>query len=237
MRSLLPVLLVLSLAGPTAAAELKMARTPSSLDVSGHEKQMAMLSPSLRSWVTTQARATLDSGVDPDPNLIARDAQTRLAGQDFSSSDIEAMVQLVMMECARQADADLREAMAEMRAANEHKAAMRERAKAQREDAKAASKSAGAEIVGPEASAICVDPPCQPQIILAQPRLELANAGAAAGQALPPDAELDSMSEIGEMTSLRLQMYMDRRAKAFEALSNLMKKQSDTSSTIISNLK
>ena len=142
-----------------------------------------------------------------------------------------------MMECTRQADADLREAMAQMRAAHERKAAMRETAKAQREGAKSASTSASAEIAGPEASAICVDPPCQHQLVPAQPRLELANVGAAAEQSPPPAADSDSLSEASEIMSLRLQMYMDRRSKAIEALSNLMKKQSDTSSTIISNLK
>ena len=72
---------------------------------------------------------------------------------------------------------------------------------------------------------------------MAQPRLELANVGAAAGQSPPSEADSDSLSEASEIMSLRLQMYMDRRSKAIEALSNLMKKQSDTSSTIISNLK
>jgi len=237
MRSLLPVLLVLSLAGPAAAAELNIASGPSSLDASGHEKRMAMLSPSLRGWVATQARATLDGGAEPDPNLISRDARARLVGQDFSRSDIEALVQLVMEECARQADSDLRDAMAQMRAANERKAATREMAKSQREAAKSASTSARAEIVGPAASAICVDPPCRPQVATAQPGLELASVGAAAGHLTPPEADSDSMSETDEMTSLRLQMYMDRRSKALEALSNLMKKQSDTASTITSNLK
>jgi hypothetical protein len=48
---------------------------------------------------------------------------------------------------------------------------------------------------------------------------------------------LDSMSEIGETESLRLQMAMDRMSKMMSALSNLMKKISDTSSAIVQNLK
>jgi hypothetical protein len=46
--------------------------------------------------------------------------------------------------------------------------------------------------------------------------------------------QLDSMSE---MTSIRLQMAMDRRAKFVEALSNIMKKIDSTSETIVQNLK
>lgn len=50
-------------------------------------------------------------------------------------------------------------------------------------------------------------------------------------------AELDSMSEMGETESLRLQMAMDRMSKMMSTLSNLMKKASETSSGIIQNLK
>ena len=49
--------------------------------------------------------------------------------------------------------------------------------------------------------------------------------------------DLDSMSEMGEMESLRLQMAMDRMSKMMSTLSNLLKKISDTSSQIVQNLK
>ena len=50
-------------------------------------------------------------------------------------------------------------------------------------------------------------------------------------------SQLDSFSDMAEQMQLRLQMAMDRRSKFIEALSNLMKKQSDTASAIIGNLK
>jgi len=49
--------------------------------------------------------------------------------------------------------------------------------------------------------------------------------------------KLDSMNEMGEMTSLRLQMMMDRRSKLISTLSNIMKKISTTQDTLIQNLK
>jgi ABC-type transporter Mla subunit MlaD len=49
--------------------------------------------------------------------------------------------------------------------------------------------------------------------------------------------QLQSISDITETMQLRLQMYMDRRSKFVEALSNIMKKQSDTAAAIIANLK
>jgi hypothetical protein len=49
--------------------------------------------------------------------------------------------------------------------------------------------------------------------------------------------ELDSLSEMGEMESLRLQMAMDRMSKLMSTLSNLLKKISDTAQSITQNLK
>jgi hypothetical protein len=49
--------------------------------------------------------------------------------------------------------------------------------------------------------------------------------------------DLHSMSEMGEMESLRLQMVMDQMSKLMSTLSNILKKFSDTSQSIIQNLK
>jgi hypothetical protein len=49
--------------------------------------------------------------------------------------------------------------------------------------------------------------------------------------------KLDSLSELGEMESLRLQMAMDRKSKLMSTLSNLMKRWTDTASAITQNLK
>jgi hypothetical protein len=48
----------------------------------------------------------------------------------------------------------------------------------------------------------------------------------------------DDLREImGETNALRMQMAMDRRAKAMEALSTMMRKMSDTSNGIVENIK
>lgn len=48
---------------------------------------------------------------------------------------------------------------------------------------------------------------------------------------------LDGMNEMSEMTSLRLQMTMDRRSKFISTLSNMMKKISSTQDTLVQNIK
>ena len=53
-----------------------------------------------------------------------------------------------------------------------------------------------------------------------------------------PTANLDSLSDMGESTSLRLQMAMDRESKIMSALSNVVEKDGgDTAQNIIDNLK
>lgn len=47
----------------------------------------------------------------------------------------------------------------------------------------------------------------------------------------------DDLSEMSEIDSMRLQTAMDRRAKATEVLSNMLRKTSDTQQDIIDNLK
>jgi hypothetical protein len=49
--------------------------------------------------------------------------------------------------------------------------------------------------------------------------------------------DLDSMNEMSEMTSMRLQMAMDRRSKFVETLSNMLKKIDGTQEAIIQNMK
>lgn len=49
--------------------------------------------------------------------------------------------------------------------------------------------------------------------------------------------DMDSMSEMGETESLRLQMAMDRLSKMMSTLGNLLKKISDTQQSITQNMK
>ncbi len=51
------------------------------------------------------------------------------------------------------------------------------------------------------------------------------------------DRQLDAVAGGGDLEAMRLQAYMDRNSKFMESTSSIMKKMSDTSSGIISNLK
>jgi hypothetical protein len=45
------------------------------------------------------------------------------------------------------------------------------------------------------------------------------------------------MSDIGEMRSLSLQMYMDKKSQLMEMISNFMKKEGSTAGQVVANLK
>jgi hypothetical protein len=49
--------------------------------------------------------------------------------------------------------------------------------------------------------------------------------------------QLDSLAEMGQMESLRLQMAMDRLSKLMSTVSNLLKRTSETAASITQNLK
>ncbi|MCC6810761.1 MAG: hypothetical protein IT381_25250 [Deltaproteobacteria bacterium] len=51
------------------------------------------------------------------------------------------------------------------------------------------------------------------------------------------EENLDTMADMTDLVQTRLQMYMDRRQKAIETLSNVMKKMSETMQTLVANQK
>jgi len=126
--------------------------------------------------------------------------------------DIEAIAFLVLMEATRSAQEDLKAIMAEVKAITNAKAQLRSMLD-QQTDRGLDLFSANAVI-----SALIT-------------RAELC----CAVEGMQND--LDSMSELSETESLRLQMAMDRISKFMSTLSNILKKMSDTASQITQNLK
>ena len=170
-------------------------------------------SPAVRAWV--QDEGLRQAHGNPSESAVAGAARERF-GNDLSSMDIDALIQLVMMEAAQQEDQELRDQIAQMRAANQQKRAQREAAQKMHKEQAASQDAIHAESARAEPSGSRADPD--------------------ANDATDKD-DSDSLGDLTEMQQLRLQMYMERRQKAYEMLSNIMKKQSDTQDAIIGNLK
>lgn len=145
---------------------------------------------------------------------------------NLSELDIEALCFIVLMEAAKSAQEDLRAIMAEVKAINEAKQTQRELLTTMqdiRDDGcgpdEGESDDGDAEYEDGD------DDPCASRLQALSNRIDEIRD------------QLDSLNEAGEVQQLRLQIIMERRAKAYETLSNLLKKMSDTASTIVANLK
>jgi hypothetical protein len=124
-----------------------------------------------------------------------------------AATDVNALAFTVMMEAAKSAQDDLKAIMAKVTAINSQKKKLRELIKEKQTGNLDFEATFQVMAVGMDA---LID--------------QMKN-------------DLDSMTEMGEMESLRLQMAMDRLSKMMSTLSNLLKKISDTASQITQNLK
>ena len=172
--------------------------------------------------------------------------------RNVANGDIEAIAFIVLMQAARSMDEDLKMIMARVKAATAAKARLRELiSKVGRDVTKnAGATEKGGQLdfsagLGNEAAYHIVPMPVadvesSSGITLVETDLypeRITRTGQIQAVLDDLDGRLDSLSDLGEMESLRLQMIMDRRSKSLETLSNVMKKLSETASSITQNLK
>lgn len=213
------------------------------------------LTHALRRFVDEQ----VESGRYLDGREVVRTALRRMEAQEMvaflgatGDGDVIALACIVMMEAAKSAREDLEAIMAGVKAINQAKRGMRELiGKVQRDVAANAgcraaeraldfSRGLGTERGYHRVPMPLLDPDASggvryERLDLHPGKIERAEDLQAIFGVL--EGKLDSLSEMGEMESLRLQMAMDRVSKAMSTLSNLLKKASETSSTIVQNIK
>ena len=176
-------------------------------------------------------------------------AAVRPIQPDAASQDIEALVFIVLMEASKSAQDDLKALMERIRAINVAKerqrrhiaelkaAAAKRRSRLDREyddrvDDPASESRAVEAIQGGMLDSI------ESADLDSVLETLLVGYGIAIEQEIDHLlSKLDSLSEMGEMESLRLQMAMDRSSRLMSTLSNMLKKISDTNQQIVQNLK
>lgn len=178
-----------------------------------------------------QARqAQLSALADQEPlanGALSPASSDALAGMTSADGDIASLTMIVMMLVARDAEADLREIMTQMNARRE---ASRDGCPPQNEDA---SNDTRVVLTRPVARAI-QDAVSGANARATAPTVAASPSGQTARPASPPQPAPPCPDE---MAALRLQMYMDRRTRAQEMLSNMLRRQSETSESITQNLK
>jgi len=170
----------------------------------------------------------------------------------LNGGDIEAVAFIVMMEAAADAQEDLKMIMTKVKAMNAAKQALRAIMGKVNQDVSANAgqrhdklpldfeKGMGSERAYHHVKMPMADPESAGGVRFVSRDLHPGKISDVSQlRAIQDDLrdQLDSMSEMGEMESLRLQMAMDRRSKFMTILSNIMKKMSDTESSIVQNLK
>ena len=210
-----------------------------------HQSLSQKIQPPVRSWIDQEAKRLVMAGpkTAPDAAAVRAQVRSRFAGQPLGEMDIEALVVMVMMEGAaaeEQATRDLLEQMKKVNAAKEKLRAL------QAETRKQVEQNAMR-----RATERCVSPLCGGlEVATRETAMAMRDARVAFNAPERIDdisqlravndqlkGKLDSMNEMSEMTSLRLQMMMDRRSKFISTLSNIMKKVSTTQDTLVQNLK
>jgi hypothetical protein len=197
-------------------------------DARRHAREVARLADelSVRLRVLEESRATVRLHVDARSIGSGGDVLDWpvTAAEAMADADVEAVMIIVMMEASKSAREDLKAIMANVKSIN---AAERRRSGELQKacaDGSKGSRENGLDHVRADADAVL-------QVLLT-----------AYGIAIEQESEqlihdLDSMSELGEMETLRLQMAMDRLSKMMSTLSNLLKKIADTNQSIVQNMK
>lgn len=238
-----------------AAAASQMAIRPVPAEIAKRAETLrASLQPSARSWIEQQAQIEAKR---PVPNADALRAAIR---QRFASSlsqgasrqggiaarqtDVDAVVMIVMEQAAQDSEQDLQAQMQQMQEAMKEKQALRQlvdemqQAMAQMQ---ASAKNAACKTAFCQALPSRLDELSRSSARLPHP-IHLQTSSNITGQQLAAlDAQLnqagDSVSEMSDQLQLELQMSMDARSKALEALSNIEKSESDAQKSIVQNLK
>lgn len=220
-----------------------------------------IMQPSAKQKVARAAQAyenrVISSNWKVDYRRVAAEAVRSQFG-NLSSTEIDVLVQLVMFELWRAEEAALEEMLEEMHRMNQAKKRQREYIdylKKQRASAKKLTrreyqdlkKQPPATRVQEQAKIVRKSPqmavtrhlrikyPKTPKIIPKNTKnMTLVELDKYVEEM---EQELDSLGGLSEELSLKLQILTDRRSKIIQTLSNILKKISQTSDTIIANIK
>ena len=203
-----------------------------------YKKAMAEINAKHVRWIKTTAAEVNEKKLSEADVMTQSKSYGALS--NLNTQDIEAIAFLVLMQASKSAQEDLKAIMAKVKSINEQKAKLRN-------TMNKINSSGTISNVQLDSFNLVINQSKALQKGYNPDTVKLARSSASAKRTVSKkelDAikvkmkgDLDSMSEMGEMESLRLQMAMDRMSKMMSTLSNILKKISDTAQSIIQNLK
>ena len=177
---------------------------------------MSMLAPQARAWIRQEAMR--EAATDTISEATARQAVSG-SGVNLGNVSIEDAVALVMFQISNDADTDLQQMLADMQKTNAQKQAMRHNIQQQ----KAAQAAANAQL--------------RQEYAGLQTHSQIAHSVSLDDYLNYRRISYDSLGDMSQEQQLKLKLAAERRTKAIEILSNLMKKMADTDQSIIKNMK
>ena len=231
---------------------IAQSQEPIPADADGfYNKAMTSINAKHTSWIKRTAIAA--NAQKMDEARIRNLASGYGAQNNFNEMDIEALVMLVMMQVSKDNTQDMKDMMEEMKRTNEQKQKMREaqeEMKKQRYSMSRAMLDSFRALTKPQ---VTVSTPqklrvqtkptintklINPSITKVNPSVNRTVTVAEVDEVIDSlQSKMDILGEMSENTSLRLQLYQDRYSKFMSALSNIMKKISETQDQIIQNMK
>lgn len=196
-------------------------------------------------WINNTARE-MNAKNQPADSAMGKAQAYGVLGS-MNGQDIEAIAFLVLMQAAKSAQEDLKAIMAQVKNINEQKQKLRSASELLK-NTQAITRirldslkniAAQTQVIQTNNKALRQQPVMDNSAKTTKLSRTNNTVTKADLDALKDEIknDLDSMSEMGEMESLRLQMAMDRMSKMMSTLSNILKKISDTQQSIIQNLK
>lgn len=224
------------------ASGVQAAVRPVPLEVSRRSESLhTSLQPSARIWMQQQAQIEARR---PALDLEALRTAIRRRFTGAANVDIETMVFMVMAEVAQNQEQDLRNQMQQMEAMEKEKQALRQLLNQMQQET--------AQLKAGEHTGVCQTPFCRslptrlaemttasttqprPFHLRAQENITYPQLSSLLSQT---DQALGSVSDLSQEQQLQMQTAMDQRSKLIEMLSNMLKSMSDTSTSIIANMK
>lgn len=208
-----------------------------------YQKAMKQINRKHVDWIKKKA---LDmNSRNLDENAVSALAKTYGQVSGLSNMDIEALVILVMMKACEDAQEDLKSVMAELKANNDKKEELRqvqhelEKSKPNITKAKLDSfrvivRSNINNLAVRQTKRLQTTQPLKTTNVVTSQNASLLDMKQVLDEL---KGKLHGLNEMSEMTSLRLQMIMDRRNKFISTLSNIMKKVGTSANSLIQNMK
>ncbi|HJR70866.1 MAG TPA: hypothetical protein VKA43_12545 [Gammaproteobacteria bacterium] len=183
---------------------------------------LTQVGPQTQAWIRAEAARERASDSLSEAAATRAVRANRSLGK-LTDGDVTALAYLVLMEAEKSAREDLKAIMDGVKRIEDAKVRLRQPPQTAR----------AAEVRPPPRATSSTRTGARPAAV--EPRaLPRADFDARLERA---KNDLDALSEMGEMESLRLQMATDRQSRRMSTLSNLLKKISDTAQSITQNLK